>query len=86
MISTIDIPKPACRPDQKLNAILILFGFDFLLIYYRLIMQPNILNGTSFGHVIIDIVKDENVKDWPKIVLDINNITIKKAQGNFYFR
>lgn len=44
-------------------------------------MQPEIENGTSYGHVEIDIVKDDNVKGWPKIVLDINNITITKAQG-----
>lgn len=44
-------------------------------------MQPEIQNGTSFGHVEIDIVKDDNVKGWPKIVLDIKNITITKAQG-----
>lgn len=48
-------------------------------------MQPDIINGTSFGHVIIDIVKDENVNDWPPIVLDINNITIKKAEGKCFF-
>lgn len=46
-------------------------------------MQPEIQNGTSFGHVEIDIVKDDNVKGWPKIVLDINNITITKAQGKY---
>lgn len=49
-------------------------------------MQPNILNGTSFGHVIIDIDKDANDNDWPPIILDINNITIKSAQGKCYFR
>lgn len=49
-------------------------------------MQPHILNATSNGHVIIDIVKDENEKNWPSIVLDINNITITKAQGkSFHF-
>lgn len=47
----------------------------------RLVMQPEIENGSSYGHVEIDVVKDENVKGWPKIVLDINNITITKAQG-----
>lgn len=44
-------------------------------------MQPHIANGTSNGHVVIDIVKDADAKDWPSIVLDINNITITKAQG-----
>lgn len=45
-------------------------------------MQPHILNGTSNGHVVIDVVKDAKSDEWPPIVLDINNITITKAQGN----
>lgn len=48
-------------------------------------MQPNIVKGNSFGHVIIDIVKDANAKDWPPIVLDINNITINQTQGKHTF-
>lgn len=48
-------------------------------------MQPNIEKGISFGHVVIDIVKDANAADWPPIVLDINNITINRTQGKFYF-
>lgn len=46
-------------------------------------MQPHIANGTSNGHVVIDIVKDANTNEWPPIVLDINNITVSKAEGNF---
>lgn len=52
---------------------------------FRLVIQPNIEKGITFGHVVIDVVKDANAKDWPPIVLDINNITINKAQGEFYF-
>lgn len=50
-------------------------------------MQPFIENSTSNGHVVIDMEKDTNVNGWPPIVLDINNITITKAEGlyNFYF-
>lgn len=44
-------------------------------------MQPFIENSTSNGHVVIDIEKDSNVNGWPPIVLDINNITVTKAEG-----
>lgn len=56
-------------------------------IIHRLVMQPFIENSTSNGHVVIDMEKDTNVNGWPPIVLDINNITITKAEGlyNFYF-
>lgn len=54
---------------------------SFVLFCYSLIIQPHITNGSTNGHVIIDITKDANAKDWPPIVLDINNITITKAQG-----
>lgn len=50
---------------------------------FRLVMQPFIENSTSHGHVAIDMEKDANVNDWPPIVLDINNITITKAEGQF---
>lgn len=46
-------------------------------------MQPFIENSTSHGNVVIDMEKDANVNDWPAIVLDINNITITKAEGQF---
>lgn len=59
------------------------FCFFFVIFFYSLIMQPHILNGTNNGHVVIDIVKDANAKDWPPIVLDINNITITRAQGKY---
>lgn len=44
-------------------------------------MQPEIGNGTSYGRVVIDIIKDDNENGWPNIVLDIYNITIQKADG-----
>lgn len=44
-------------------------------------MQPFIENSTSNGHVVIDIEKDTKVNGWPSIVLDINNITVTKAEG-----
>lgn len=47
-------------------------------------MQPHIMNGTVNGHVVIDIVKDADAKNWPPIVLDLNNITISKAQGKIH--
>lgn len=55
----------------------------FIFICYRLVMRPEIENGTSYGHVVIDITRDANKNDWPPIVLDINNITITKVQGKF---
>lgn len=50
---------------------------------YSLIMQPHIMNGTVNGHVIIDIDRDTKTAELQPIVLDINNITITKAQGIF---
>lgn len=50
----------------------------------RLIMQPLFNNGTTNGHVVIDIVRDMKTNvgtKLPPIVLDINNITIFTAQG-----
>lgn len=48
-------------------------------------MQPHIANATNNGHVIIDIVKDENTTKLQPIVLNVYNITITKAQGNNFF-
>lgn len=47
---------------------------------YTLVMQPFIENSTSHGHVVINIEKDTTANGWPPIVLDINNITVTKAE------
>lgn len=44
-------------------------------------MQPNIQNGISDGRIIIYITKDANEAGWPPIILDINNITIIREEG-----
>lgn len=59
--------------------------FARLVFFYRLVMQPHIEKGFSNGHIVIDILKDANAQDWPKIILDINNITIQADQGKLVF-
>lgn len=44
-------------------------------------MEPHIEDGINNGHIVIDIVKDANAKNWPTIILDINNISIKHDLG-----
>ncbi|XP_031619853.1 aminopeptidase Ey isoform X2 [Contarinia nasturtii] len=73
------LPTPSgIDPTPRPRAIKLNEGWSPTL--YRLIIQPDIKNGTSFGHVIIDITKDASATNWPPIVLDIDNITITKVE------
>lgn len=63
---------------QKFDRI---FHFLLTFLFFRLVIQPLIKNGTSQGEVTIDVVNDANVQGIQPIILDINNITILEAQG-----